>query len=393
LTWEEVVREAAQKNPDLAAERASVRSAEASYQGTLSSFLPSLRGSLDVDRTDTESSTPSNSFSSSLSASLNLFNGLGDAARRSQARAALDAAQARYAGVAARTSQELKNAFTRLLFAQEQLQLTSAIAERRKENLRLVELRYEGGRENKGSYLRTKADYNASVFEVNQSSRALRVAQRELNRAMGLGMNETIKVSGTFQTATLGPTPDFEALARQTPTYRQSEAERRRAESGVTVARSGFSPSLDASASAGRSAGSWPPDDNDRWTAGASLSIPIFSGLSTRSDVDRAKAERERAAFSLRSADQQVAQDLEDAFAVYANSVENVAVQNEYEEASRVRAQIARGQYANGLVSFFDWDGIENELINRQKSRLAAWRDAVLAEAAWENTLGTGALR
>lgn len=394
LTWEEVVRETSQKNPDLAAERASVRIAEANYKASLAPFLPTLNGHLNVSRTDSEFSIPSNEFGASLSAGLNVFNGFGDVGRRAQNRANLDAARARYNSVSAQLSQLLKNAFTRLVFAQEQLALTTAIADRRRENLRLVQLRYEGGRENKGSYLRTKADYNASLFDVNQASRTLHVAQREMGRAIGRGGYETLIATGTIPVGAIPVAlPNFEALAKQTPDYVQSDAERRRTESGVIVARSGFSPTLGANASAGRTSGTWFPDDNDRWTIGAALSIPIFSGGSTYQDVQRAKAERDRATFDQVSVDQQLALNLEDAFTGYVNATENINVQNEYAEAARVRAEIARGQYANGLISFFDWDGIENELITRQKSKLAAWRDAVIAEAAWENTQGTGAIR
>ena len=64
----------------------------------------------------------------------------------------------------------------------------------------------------------------------------------------------------------------------------------------------------------------------------------------------------------------------------------------EFLAAADLRAEIARTQYTTGLLSFEDWDLIENDLIDNQKAMLASLRDAVLAEAAWEQTLGKGAL-
>jgi hypothetical protein len=57
-----------------------------------------------------------------------------------------------------------------------------------------------------------------------------------------------------------------------------------------------------------------------------------------------------------------------------------------------LRAEIARSKYNNGLLSFEDWDLIENDLINRQKALLVSVRERVTAEAGWEQARGEGAI-
>lgn len=49
---------------------------------------------------------------------------------------------------------------------------------------------------------------------------------------------------------------------------------------------------------------------------------------------------------------------------------------------------IARSQYSNGLISFENWDIIENDLINREKNLLIGKRDLGLAEATYLRNLG-----
>ena len=44
----------------------------------------------------------------------------------------------------------------------------------------------------------------------------------------------------------------------------------------------------------------------------------------------------------------------------------------------------------SGLISFQDWDTIENDLISNQKTILVNLRDAIAAEAAWEQAQGKG---
>jgi outer membrane protein TolC len=56
------------------------------------------------------------------------------------------------------------------------------------------------------------------------------------------------------------------------------------------------------------------------------------------------------------------------------------------------RADIARTKYNNGLMTFENWDIIENDLIQRQKSFLQGQRDRVVAEAAWEQAQGKGVI-
>jgi outer membrane protein TolC len=58
-----------------------------------------------------------------------------------------------------------------------------------------------------------------------------------------------------------------------------------------------------------------------------------------------------------------------------------------------LRAEIARSKYNNGLTTFDDWDLIESDLINRQRAVLSSQGNRVVAEAAWEQAQGRGALQ
>jgi len=397
LTWGEAVREANRNNPDLGAEKASVGKAEASLDAARAPFLPTITGRMSVTRANTPTSLnilgqttgggASNQYENSLTASQNIWNGWRDRATYDQQRAQRDSARWQLEGVRAQISAELKNAFSRLLYSQDSVQLSRQITERRAMNTRSVRLRFEAGRENKGSYLRTAADESSARFEEAQAQRTLRVAQRELARVLGRSSFDQLTATGTFIATDPGTPPDFTALARQTPAVQRAQLDLKSAESGIMLAQSGFSPTLAASATGSRSGRDWPPA-TERWSMGASLSIPFFSGGSTWYDRQYAVQEKKRAAFALTSTDQQVARDLEEAFANWQDAVGRVAVQQQYLDAALVRADIARGQYANGLMTFQDWDLIESELVNRQRSRLDSLRDAQVAETAWLNAQG-----
>jgi outer membrane protein TolC len=84
--------------------------------------------------------------------------------------------------------------------------------------------------------------------------------------------------------------------------------------------------------------------------------------------------------------------NLQAAINTYRNRHGAMSVQNAQLEAAEVRATVARAQYQQGLISFQDWDTIENSLVTSQKSWLASRLAADQAEAAWQNTMGLSSI-
>ncbi|MGH7818150.1 MAG: TolC family protein, partial [Candidatus Binatia bacterium] len=164
------------------------------------------------------------------------------------------------------------------------------------------------------------------------------------------------------------------------------------AEAQVTIARSGYYPELAGTASVSRRSESFPPEENV-WSVGVDLSFPFFPGGRSFFDVRGARADEARARANVRRVEEQEALDLESAFVTYADAVENVDVQKQFLAAAEVRAEIARAQYTNGLLSFEDWDLIENDLISAQRAHLQSRRDAEIAAAQWSFARGEAAVR
>ncbi len=122
------------------------------------------------------------------------------------------------------------------------------------------------------------------------------------------------------------------------------------------------------------------------------VSLPLFSGGQTFFDVRSAAAERDRTKATLDSTDNQVVFALQQAFATYQDAAGKVGAQEEFLHAAQVREEIATSQYTAGLLSFQDWDLIEEDLITNQKSMLTSRRDAVITEATWERIQGKSPL-
>ncbi len=396
LTWDECVREALQHNPDLTAAQAAVRKASADYHASYGTFLPEVSANLTVDKGQTDLAdggiSRTNQNSVGLSASEPLFTGFKNTGQVLQQRATLQAAEAARALANVTVSADLRTAFAQLLYAQEQVRLNEAIATRRHDNVRLIDLRYHSGRENQGSLLRIQAAAQQADFDVAQAARALRVAQQQLAGVLGRLASDGLAADGQLEPEAVGALPDFAALLARTPAHRQAEANTRAAGAGVTIARSGFFPTVSATGSLSKLGNNdWPPG-RDRWLAELVISLPLFEGGRTVFDVQSAVATRAQSHATLKSTDDQLMVSLRQDFAAFQDAVGRVVVQKNFLHAAEVRAEIARSQYAAGLLSFQDWDLIENDLIANQKTTLTTQRDAVIAQATWERTQGASVI-
>ncbi|MGE5241167.1 MAG: TolC family protein, partial [Bacteroidota bacterium] len=255
----------------------------------------------------------------------------------------------------------------------------------------LVELRFEGGWENKGSLLLSKASLSQAELDHLQAQHAAQVAQEQLANVLGENRAEDIQITGDIPLAEPAQTLDLQQVAQQTPDHRQAIGQEQAASAGVTLARSPLYPSLNLTGSTGRQGNNWIPD-NDSHSVGVSLSIPLYSGgrdyYGTKSAVSNLSA----ATYNRERVDQQLITRLRQAYTAYVEAVQRLKVNQAFVDAATTRAEIARNKYDNGLLSFENWDIIENDLISRQTALVQSQRDRITAEAAWEQAQGKGVI-
>jgi outer membrane protein TolC len=391
LSWDDAARIAREKNPSLRSARLAVDSARSAVRASRSGFFPALSADASHSRSDAADDGPGPANSSSLALTLrqSLFSGLGTRADVKAAEARLVSAQAALDAAEAQTAADLRTAFINLLTAQENLSLLRKIRARREDNAKLIQLRFEAGRENRGAALRAQAQLAQARFETDRAGRALETARASLARTLALDSSDALAATGTFRVEVSSAEPGFAALSRQVPDYRKQLAALDEARAGVARARSGFFPEISASLSGRRTGGDWAPA-TDGWSAGAALSYDLFSGGDTWFGWRRARTEAQRSELALEDLRRQLEVSLRQAFYDLLDAAGAAGVQELFLVASEERAQIARAQYTTGLLSFQDWDLIETDLINAQKQTLTARRDAAAAEAAWRRAQGRG---
>lgn len=387
LTWDECVAEAAHANPTLASSRLSLDASRASYYGSWNGLLPRLSLSNSVSESD---SSRQPAWSASASASISLFD-MGKIASIRSASASLSSAEASLRRASADLRSALRRAFSALMFSQASLEVAAGILEIRRHDSELVTLRYDSGRESKGNMLRAKAQTLQAGVSVSSAERDLRSARREMARQLGREGFEAFTASGTFASAAPPARPDdFRALLPLRPDVAAAEASVRSAQASRAQSSSDLWPSLSANYSRTRSDSVEFPSARTGWSAGATLSYPLFGGGPTATYFSVAASRRsyDKAASDLSATRQQALADLESAWSDFADAADGVRVQDALLEAARQRNDEADIRYASGLLSFDNWEVIVSDRVSTERQSLSARRAAMDAETAWDRALG-----
>lgn len=405
LDWKACVREASRQHPELASALEKVNQAGANKEITRSVAMPQITGNASgttakgaafgssggtgqSDIAVSSTRKPKATYQYGVTAQQLLFDGFKSSFELSGAERNVIASRYNYYVASSNIRLRLRAAFANLLSAQELLRVTEEIETRRKQNLELVRLRYEGGREHRGSLLTAEADVAQASYEVNQARRGIYFSQRQLTKELGRLLFTPVAANGELEVKERVPErPDFDKLVEETPFLQQLIAQKEAARFGLKSAYANFFPEVYASGNIGNTNVDAFPDKNE-WSTGLSLTLPIFDGGNRFAAVSKAKAVFGQARDDERSGRDSVILTLADTWTRLENTVENVAVQRKFLEATGERAKIARAEYAIGLMSFDNWIIIENNLVAAKKNFVNAETNAMIAEAGWIQAKG-----
>jgi len=391
LVWTDCVKESLTNNPDLVSAVESVRQGESRVRVAKSGLLPNISSSLSGDRSGSDQAGTDNSFSVGVNAKQLLYDGGKTSLNKDSAQEQLNAAKFKYDVTSANVRRGVRLAFIDLLKAQRQVTITEDILARRKQSTRLIRLRYEGGREHKGSLMTAEAKEAQAEFDHIQAGRNVAMAQSTLAELLGRRLDKGIfglSVKGDLVPSSIDvEQPDFWGIAESTPLVRELWAQSNIAKLGVKSAKAEFYPGIYANAAASRNSSDWPPDQ-DQWSVGMSMSFPLFEGGSRVAELDRVKSVLRQADSDLKSGLLSAASTLQVRWISMRNASDRVKVREKFLDAARERARIAEGQYSASLIVFDSWIIIEDDFVLSDQSLLEAQAAALIAEAEWVQAKG-----
>ena len=390
LTWEEARKLALQNNPSVKAARAAMEAAGYNYLAGLNSYMPQVSLSNSVTRSGGDDVSASNRWGASISASEDLLD-LKNVSSVKSSRISREKAEADYLSASAAARQRLGLAFIDLLFAQKRIEVQKKIAGIRRENAKLINLKYESGMESKGNSLYTAALAENADVAVKKAERQLVIAQRSLLEAIGLEGTAAVTALGDIDVPAF--TLDEARLAwamEKTPDIVSARKPREAAKERTNSARYSAYPTLRASQSLGWSGPTEFPQTNS-WSLGLSLSLPLFSSGPTYyfNSLSASKKSLAAAEESFRAQKISLAAALRSGYDDYLSSAETAAANTSLLRASEERYKEAQIKYMAGKISFIDLENVEQNFVDSDLNQLDFARAAHSRKLSLEQLLGT----
>jgi outer membrane protein len=402
-TLAEAIALAYDSNPTLQAQRATQRALDENWVQARSGYRPqaSINGSVayaDIrspgkgDYIDTNGDgirdtlvvgrRDQNSATATLSLNQPLYTGGRVAAAVNAAEADILAGREQLRRTEASVMQSVIQAFADTRRDQEGLRI-------REENVRVLQrqldeskARFDVGEITRTDVAQSEARLAAAEAQLSQAQAQLASSRAIYAAVVGQNPGDLAAEPPLADLLPADVTQAYEAAENNNPQIRQAQYTEQGSRARLAAAKAEHMPSLGLTSSVGYTgtADPWSGEDSSRTVrAGATLTVPLFTGGLTSSRV-RAASERNNAErINVEVARRAVMQSLTQAWNQHLASKANIASTDQQVKAARIAAEGTKQEQQVGLRTTLDVLNAEQELRNAELSQVSARRDEFVA--------------
>lgn len=262
-----------------------------------------------------------------------------------------------------------------------QLRGAQALKASQEENVRAANASFELTQRRQQNGLTTELDVDQARTQLDETRRQLPTYDRQIQQALNTLSVLTGQNPGALdkQLNDVKPLPQIpalvgigvpSALARRRPDIREAEANLHAATAGVGVAVAAFYPDISLTGNFGMRAldasylTNWA---SHFYSAGPSISLPIFSGGQLSSNLTLARAQQQEAALNYRGTVLNALREVEDALVAYRTDRASRDLLQDTLNAAQLTWSLAQNQYEHGLASYIQaLDAERTVLTDRQ---------------------------
>ncbi len=244
----------------------------------------------------------------------------------------------------------VKQAYYALLEAQRNLEVAVETVKQFREHLEQAKAFYEVGTKPKFDVTNAEVDLGNARLNLIRAENSLKIAKVILNNELGVPDPPEYEIEDnlSFVKYRIGLQEAIDKAYENRPELKSIAFKKKAAEESVSLARKGYFPVLYGNASY-----SWAGDqfavNEGGWSTGLSLSIPLFSGFSTKAQISEARA----SLFVLTSNEEELRQnvllEVQQAFLNLIDLEEGIPVAELTVKQAQENVEIANGRYGAGV--------------------------------------------
>ncbi len=282
-------------------------------------------------------------------------------------------AEQRAASVKAEVLYNAEVLFYSVMLKKSQLSALEKAYEAASHNVSVVDKLYSQGLVSKFEVLRARVEKANLQPALVQARSEVRLSEKRLKSFLGIDLKEPIELVVREVDPAALALPPLEVLIdtalEMRPEIHEARLLNKISKKAVRVAKGGYFPSLDAFSSY-----SWQSVSDDftldgntskSWTAGITLTIPIFSGGYTHGEVVQRQSEYEQTRLALRQTEDDITLEVEQAYDQVLQAKEALEIQKETIEQAEEGLRIADLRYNAG-------EGTLLEVLSAQAALTAA---------------------
>ncbi|MBI3606977.1 MAG: TolC family protein [Nitrospirae bacterium] len=408
LTLQEAVTIALDHHPNLLAARGTVQAQTARVGEARANFLPHLDLTSDYTRTTSNvapssrssSLTPSttsgssntsfNNYSAGLSLQQRIYDFGKTGAEVAAANEALDAT--RWDQEASRQSVvfNVKGAYFGLLKARRLVHVDEETVGQFEEHLRQVEGFYQAGIRTQFDVTKAQVDLTNARLALITARNAAEVARATLANAIGVPdhpIGEIEDVLGFEKVDIVADEAIKEALAHR-PELLSISAEHRAREAALRSATRNDFPVLSGTADYTYRGEDFPLAWN--WSAGINLTVPLFSGYLTRSQIAEARANLAVVGANEETIRQTILLEIHQAYSNLIEAEERVQTSALVVRQAEENLALANGRFQAGVGASVERTDAQVQLTNAKTAQIQALYDYRIDHAQIEKAMGRG---
>lgn len=294
-----------------------------------------------------------------------------------------------------RTKENIKlstiKAYYDVLEAQKTIAVDKESVDNYAAHLENVEQLYSAGSKAKIEVLRSEVQLSDARQTLIKAQNTYEIALSTLKNIIRLDREEPLELTTDFSYMTFSPElSDCLAKARENrKDLRQAELAVEEAEKDIKIAKAGFLPSVDLTASVGWEDRALPDDKHYNYTAGITASWDIFDNQVTKANVKGAEAARDEAELTLLKKTDDIDLEVRQAYLNMREAEKRFVSTGDAIKQAREDYYIANAKYKAGEGLMLDIIDAQLALSTAQLNYISAQYDYVRYKAEVENVIGS----
>ena len=284
---------------------------------------------------------------------------------------------------------KLKQAYYGVLNAEESRNVYAKSVEQYEQQLKRAKAFYSVGTRPKIDVTTAEVNLNNAKLNLIKGENSLKTAYYNLTNIMGI-----YDENPTFTLVKQDTIPEYEISIEEAlkeaknnrPDLLALELKLENAKQNISLAKTGYAPSLTANGSYGWSGQDFPL--YDRWSVGAGISVPLFSGLSTYNQVKESKNSMQVAYANLTAKEQAILLDIKTCHFNLEEAKKRIPVAQLSQQQAQENYDLAVGRYKVGVGNYIEVKDAETTLSNAKLSYIGAVFDYNLAIADLQRAMG-----